>query len=109
MVANIGKVYVSGRNDSGQLGLSNQDYPENSSEATLLALPEPIAMISCGASFTLAVSQTGNVYAWGYGEMGQLANGSEDAPVPFQMELKSRKVISAAAGGQHSVLLLEPK
>ena len=89
--------------------MPSQDCPEHASKATLLTLPEPIQMISCGASFTLAVSNAGNVYAWGYGEMGQLSNGSEDAPVPFQMELKSRKVISVAAGGQHSVLLLEPK
>jgi regulator of chromosome condensation len=101
-------VYVCGRNDSGQLGLPSSDHAEHCSTATLLSLP-PIEHISCGAAFTLAVTKSQDLYAWGYGEMGQLANGSEDAPLPFQIELKGRKVLSATGGGQHTVLLLEPK
>jgi regulator of chromosome condensation len=85
------------------------EFPEHCSTAHLLSLP-PIKQISCGASFTLAVTQEdNNLYAWGYGEMGQLANGSEDAPVPFQIELKGRQVLAASGGGQHSVILLTPK
>lgn len=103
-----GRVYVCGRNDSGQLGLESTKYPEHSSKAVQLALP-PISEISCGAAFTLAVTKTRDLYAWGYGEMGQLANNNEDAPIPFQVELKDRKVLRAAGGGQHTVLLLEPK
>jgi regulator of chromosome condensation len=90
------------------LGLSAEKYPEHCSTATPLDLP-PIDSISCGGAFTLAVTQQGDLYAWGYGEMGQLANGSVDALEPFQIELKGRKVISATGGGQHTVMLLEPK
>jgi regulator of chromosome condensation len=103
-----GQVYVCGRNDSGQLGLPFEKYPEHCSTATLLTLP-PIDSISSGGAFTLAVTKTGDLYAWGYGEMGQLANGSCDALEPFQIELKGRHVLSATGGGQHTVILLEPK
>lgn len=57
----------------------------------------------------MAITEDSNLYAWGYGEMGQLANGSEDAPEPFQLELKDRKVLDVACGGQHTVILLAPK
>ena len=72
---------------------------------------ENIKSISCGASFSLAVSkeQSDNLWAWGYGEMGQLANGSEDADEPFEVAIKSRHVIDACAGGQHSLFLLSKK
>ncbi|KAJ3261372.1 Regulator of chromosome condensation [Boothiomyces macroporosus] len=103
-----GQVYVCGRNDSGQLGLPASEYPEHCSKATKLDLPK-IRSIACGAAFSLAVTEESDLYAWGYGEMGQLANGSEDAPTPFQIDLKGRKVISAAGGGQHTVILVEPK
>ncbi|KAJ2996832.1 Regulator of chromosome condensation [Globomyces sp. JEL0801] len=103
-----GKVYVFGRNDSGQLGLPSEEAKEHCSTAKLLSVP-PIKSLSCGSAFTLAVTQTGDVYAWGYGEMGQLANESEDAPEPFQIELKGREVLMASGGGQHTVMLIKPK
>lgn len=86
-----------------------EKYPEHSSEATLLSILPPVQQISCGSAFTLAVTKDNDLYAWGYGEMGQLANEGEDAPTPFKIELKDRKVLGAAAGGQHTVLLLAPK
>lgn len=41
--------------------------------------------------------------------MGQLANESKDALIPFQIQLKEREVLAVAAGGQHTVILLAPK
>eukprot|EP01043_Picozoa_sp_COSAG02_P027108 COSAG02_NODE_1583_length_11821_cov_31.279389_5_plen_765_part_00 len=42
---------------------------------------ERIVQVACGSGqdgFTLAISQTGDVYSWGYGERGQLGHGQED-------------------------------
>lgn len=39
---------------------------------------ERIVQVACGSDFTLAVSQIGDVYSWGYGERGQLGHGQED-------------------------------
>lgn len=105
---NPGQVYVFGRGDSGQLGLEDK---ESKSTAHLLPSLEDVSGISAGASFSLATTNapSDNLYAWGYGEMGQLANESQDADVPFQVAIKSRHVIQAAAGGQHTVLLLSPR
>jgi regulator of chromosome condensation len=112
-----GKVWVWGRGDSGQLGIEGlQSSAEPLSKPTPLStLPGRATQISAGGAFSLAVvsSSEGNtvnsLYGWGYGEMGQLANESEDAPVPHRFALKDRRVFEASAGGQHTVLLLSPK
>ena len=95
------------------IGLPVDLFPQYCSTAKKLELPS-IASISCGSVFTFAITKDGDLYAWGYGTEGQLANGSleddpEDAPVPFKVELKDRQVYAVDGGGQHSVLLVEPK
>ncbi len=96
-----------GRGDSGQLGVPDEKLfvPKH------LASLQNVKSIRCGASFSLAVTHMPqkNLWMWGYGEMGQLANGAEDADEPQNTNLKERHVYCAAAGGQHTVLLLNPK
>jgi regulator of chromosome condensation len=110
--SNIGKVYVFGRGDSGQLGLESSKLHLALEGAVNLPVGSgKVTSISCGGSFSLAVTDEdgNNLYMWGYGEMGQLSNGCVDAEEPFCVELKGRKVIEAAGGGQHSILLIQPK
>jgi regulator of chromosome condensation len=71
-----------------------------------------VKQVSAGGAFSIAVSSSdkgSNVYGWGYGEMGQLANESEDALEPHRMNLKDRVVYDASAGGQHTLMLLNFK
>ena len=53
---------------------------------------------------------TGVAYAWGMGSNGQLGLGSEDDVVtPAKLTAKvldKRPVLSASAGGQHTLLLV---
>ncbi|KAJ3278560.1 Regulator of chromosome condensation [Borealophlyctis nickersoniae] len=104
-----GNVFVWGRADSGQLGLEGQTEPV--CEPRRLEVLSNVRQVAGGGSFSLAVTneEANNLYGWGYGEMGQLANGGEDSATPFKVELKGRQVIMAAAGGQHTVLLVKPK
>lgn len=100
-------MHVFGRGDSGQLGLT-----PSQSHSTPQHLPLPRAIsISAGAAFSLAVTEEeeDNVYGWGYGEMGQLANDSVDAESPVSFKIKGRKILGAEGGGQHTVLLITPK
>ncbi|KAI9105968.1 regulator of chromosome condensation 1/beta-lactamase-inhibitor protein II [Phlyctochytrium arcticum] len=108
-----GHVFAFGRGDSGQLGVGGT--PERFDTPQQIAGLENITSVSANGSFSLAISATSaagsnEFYTWGYGDMGQLANsGGGDEEVPFEVPLKGREIISASAGGQHSVLLLQPK
>ncbi|RKO96080.1 RCC1/BLIP-II, partial [Caulochytrium protostelioides] len=122
-----GRVHCCGRGDSYQLGLG--DDASHSVMKTVPNLPT-IATVSSGAQFCLALSAPAKapmtapgpdgedvaiaagqniVYGWGYGERGQLANGSEDNERPTAFNLKERFVLELSAGGQHSMLLLRKK
>jgi len=103
-----GRVWVWGRGDSGQLGLGSLD---SVTEPTELSMPCPCVRIAAGSSFSLALTKEkgDNAYGWGYGEMGQLANGGQDSAEPRKMNLKGRTAVEISAGGQHSVLVVKNK
>ncbi|KAJ1542994.1 Regulator of chromosome condensation [Cladochytrium tenue] len=119
-----GHVFAFGRNDDGQLGLGDtkmrteptfvSNVGRDVEESTKVPFGEPCAAreISAFGAFTLALlvrdAEGNNMTAWGYGEMGQLCNGSEDSPHPFIIKLKGRYVLHVAAGVQHSVMLIRP-
>ena len=58
---------------------------------------------------SLAVSQSGTVYSWGYGVFGQLGHGTlNDELAPRVVEaLREIKIVSVATGLMHSLALTE--
>ncbi|KAJ3012719.1 Regulator of chromosome condensation [Thoreauomyces humboldtii] len=112
LVDGSGSVYAFGRGEDGQLGLPDKKPRENA----LVQIPglKDIVDVSANGSWSLAVADKStedgsNLYTWGYGDMNQLCNGGGDEDTPFNVQLKGRSVITAAAGGQHSVYLIAPK
>lgn len=68
-----------------------------------------VASLSSGARHVLAVSTTGILYSWGFGNQCQLGLGDEEA-AQTPTEVKSKqfrgfKGVVVAAGGQHSAVL----
>lgn len=103
-----GQVYSFGRADSGQLGIA---IPEGARAANIpmavTTMPEPAHLIAAGGNHNLAVTVTGGLYSWGYGEMHQLGHGPDEVeayPKLVQTPLKG-KIVQVAAGGQHSIVL----
>ncbi|XP_030645753.1 RCC1 domain-containing protein 1 [Chanos chanos] len=99
-----GDLYIWGWNESGQLGLpskglkeerlnvkrteqTRQDEGESSKDVLIsvqafpalidIARETEITKVSCGSRHTAAISSTGNLYTWGWGNYGQLGHGSE--------------------------------
>ena len=103
-------MYSFGRGDTYQIG---HGTTEN------LATPTPIKKLSCrvthvsaGSAFSVCQSDESedNIYVWGYGEMGQLMTGEDmDVELPERVELKGRRCLYVAAGGQHTTTLLSPR
>ncbi len=66
-----------------------------------------VSAVAAGAFYSLAVTSTGSVLAWGYNSKGQLGDGktaSTDRPVKVKLP-KGTKVTAVAAGYYHSLAL----
>lgn len=103
-----GSVYSWGRNDKGQLGLGDQiDRPTPQLVAALSG--KMVIEISCGNSFSMAVTTQGGVFSWGSNEDGQLGLGEipqsfVDIPSPVSA-LSDLRISSVCAGGFHAFAL----
>ncbi|XP_066587817.1 regulator of chromosome condensation-like isoform X2 [Prorops nasuta] len=104
-----GQVFVLGRKEYGRLGLGS-----NCTDAKQLTLIPALSSIKCidiaaGSAQSFAVTETGELYAWGMGSSGQLGTGSEDdvdSPVLIKgKDLKGKSVVKVAGGGQHTIIM----
>ena len=91
VVTSTGRLYAFGFNNSGQLGNTSNNGNMNSANATptLVTLPGatgPVVQAAAGNAHSLAVTATGQLYAFGYNGSGQLGNGTSNTtpnPTPF--------------------------
>jgi alpha-tubulin suppressor-like RCC1 family protein len=110
VITEHGWVYSWGSGANGRHGhgeRSNKWYPQ-----TLEHLAEhTIRHVSAGKSHSLAVSQTGEMWAWGSGGSGQLGLGDVDPGyqrrVPTQVELFTEPIVLVSAGAAHSLAVAE--
>lgn len=111
-----GNIYSWGRGDYGQLGHGNTN---NNIVPTAIEvfknLPEDnrVVQISSGDNHCTAVTQQGDVYTWGFGEMCQLGHGpDQDKLTPTKINntheksiLTGKRVLYASGGGQHTIFV----
>ncbi len=105
-----GNVWTWGDNEMGQLGDGttvgqSQRKPMEVSKKTGLG---KVTQIAAGEKHTVALDDEGNVWTWGYNEMGQLGDGTTEhksKPVAVSKETGLGKVTQIAAGVYHTVAL----
>ncbi len=96
------EVYAWGSNDRGQLGLGN-DTNTNYDLPQKLNLRN-IKKIICGEYHTMALDNSGEVYAWGHNYWGQLGLGNNtNYDLPQKLNLVNIKKI--ICGGSHTMAL----
>jgi alpha-tubulin suppressor-like RCC1 family protein len=105
-LSSTGTVYAWGDNANGQLGNGST---ASSDQPVLVQLPGGVTAtaVAAGQQFSLALTSTGSVYAWGDGTSGALGDGattSSDVPVPI--ELPGGVTITAVAAGLESAAAL---
>lgn len=105
-----GKVFALGRSDYGRLGLGPGTGDAKVPTAVPALADKTCLEVACGTAVSYAVTDTGELYAWGMGTNGQLGMGDndEDLVQPTRMmskQLEKREVIAVSSGGQHTVLL----
>ena len=103
-----GSVFAFGRGDNSQLGLPGVEQQVTPAKVPALDGVR-IAKLASGSNQCMALSDAGELYSWGFGEMGQLCNGkSADEKEPALVdaaEVARRDVLDVASGAQHTVVL----
>mmetsp|Transcript_27280 Transcript_27280/g.37625 ORF Transcript_27280/g.37625 Transcript_27280/m.37625 type:complete len:828 (+) Transcript_27280:153-2636(+) len=103
-----GRVHSWGHNFYGQLGVG--DHKDKSSPQLVSYLQEErIAQVVAGQYHSLALSQRGELYGWGYNRDYELGVGDNmDRVLPQAVpSLAGRKLTALAAGGYHSLGVTE--
>ena len=103
-VSKKGTVYSWGANKHQQLGVPASALPSASGTAVPIAVTAlhgaGVRQVACGALHSMAVTDDGEVYTWGYGKDGRLGHGDEDdLGLPRRVEaLRGEKIKSVFAG-----------
>lgn len=85
-VTDKGQLYVWGSGEDFQLGLGKSMKQSLTPYlVTSLFSKGKIAMVACGAKHTLALTELGQLYAWGSGEFGQLGTGTASEFYPAEV------------------------
>ncbi|KAK6142410.1 hypothetical protein DH2020_022758 [Rehmannia glutinosa] len=101
------------KSGDGRLGLGPGRGPDfaggNSTPSEVKALPEPVAAVSCGGFFTMALTEGGQLWNWGANSNYELGRGDKiggwkPQPVP---SLKDVRLTQIASGGYHSLALTD--
>ncbi|KAH9322498.1 hypothetical protein KI387_017137 [Taxus chinensis] len=112
-ITESGELYTWGRDEGeGRLGLGSEGGPDEgvlASPAKVKALPVPVAAISCGGFFTLALTSEGQLWSWGGNsnyELGRGNKGNDWRPRPIP-NLQGAHINQIASGGYHSLALTD--
>ncbi|KAL9237564.1 hypothetical protein vseg_012096 [Gypsophila vaccaria] len=93
-----------GWNGSSQLGRSGPESQPLVVDGLLEEIPKAV---SCGRVHSLAVTNKGELWAWGCGKNGRLGLGSSfDEQEPAFVDIGCHRVVQAVAGFDHNLLLV---
>ena len=101
-----GSIYAWGNNSDGQLG-NNSTTQSDVPAFVQLYYPNVAKAIAAGSDHVLALTASGQVYAWGYNNDGQLGNGgTTESNVPTAVSLPTGVTATAVAAGHYHSLAL---
>jgi len=109
-------IWTCGRNDYGTLGITDTlsgqgDFEKSLTQVSFDEADDPrdneFSSIAAGDSHSLAVTRTGKMYSWGFGESGALGTGfDDDEPRPILVTHQAGAILEAAGGSQHTIVLV---
>lgn len=77
-----GKLFMFGVSNEGRLGIMTPDIPDSRIMHTMtiqeVIIPKTeIVKVECGSAMTLALTEIGLMYSWGFGKSGSLGLGEK--------------------------------
>ena len=106
-VTSAGELYAFGDNSNGQLGTPT-GFGSSDPTPTRIILPAPVAAVAAGADYTFAVTSTGQLYAFGHNQFGQLGipTATQQTATPTLVTLQAEKgVVTQVAAGRGQTLV----
>ncbi|XP_012252634.2 probable E3 ubiquitin-protein ligase HERC4 isoform X1 [Athalia rosae] len=103
-----GQLFSWGSNADGQLGINTNSTDEHTPRMVKTLGTSFIVQVACGAKHTLALTNNGELYAWGCNEEGQLGLGVEttkELKPKLLTSLASIPMSHIACGGSHSIVV----
>ncbi|NEW09315.1 hypothetical protein GK047_25555 [Paenibacillus sp. SYP-B3998] len=105
-------IWAWGYNSNGQIGDGSSNvYEKDGSLKDSQNKPEPVKIdgfngninfVSAGFKHSVALTENGEVYVWGWNQYGQLGNGTTvDSKIPVKNKLNA-KIIKIDTGSYHS-------
>jgi regulator of chromosome condensation len=116
LLSAAGDVFSFGRSAYGRLGLPSVDPKDDEPHyqpGHVLGVPKAIA-VAAGASVSGAITESGEAYVWGYGDLGQLGRSENESDAMTPERLRPTKKMGGDAvsalsfGGQHAALICVP-
>ncbi|CAL7941032.1 unnamed protein product [Xylocopa violacea] len=102
-----GEVYAWGQNTSGQVGSGISTVQNSPRKVNNILNGKKVVQISCGDSSSIAVTDNGEVYSWGYNGVGQLGVGNfVNQPHPCRVKALAGIVIEKVVSGYTHTLAL---
>ena len=119
-----GAVYSWGNGGNGRLGLGDLQDRAQATLVTVLPGDEKVVAVQCGASHSMVLMVSGDVYSWGKNTQGQCGGDHTEENVLWPSQVKNlgtsddrhislagrasrHRVVKIAAGWEHSAALTE--
>ncbi|XP_033122621.1 RCC1 and BTB domain-containing protein 1-like isoform X2 [Anneissia japonica] len=103
----MGEMYAWGYNNCGQVGTGATANINTPRKVASVLAGKKVVSIACGQTFSLALTQHGEIYGWGYNGNGQLGLGNNvNQPSPCRVSSIQNTVVSQIVCGYAHALAL---
>lgn len=110
-LAEDGTLWAWGLNDYGVLGLGNGlGNGDDQAVPARVPLPEAVHSIGAGLIHSLAITASGQLWAWGYGEFGAVGDGTGETRLsPVRVQIRRATAVTSGSSSWHSLVLVDPR
>ncbi|XP_061925741.1 RCC1 and BTB domain-containing protein 1 isoform X2 [Entelurus aequoreus] len=110
LVTEDGELFAWGHNGYCQLGNGNTNQGVAPVLVSANLLNKKVTQVACGSHHSMALTNTGEVYAWGYNNCGQVGSGSTaNQPHPRRVSslLQNKIAVSIVCGQTSSMAVVD--